>query len=425
MSIFRALLGLTVLLAFLFLLSKKKKAISYRMVASALLLQFFLAFLFIKVPLAYKGLELVSSFFLAIMSFAEEGSRFVFGSLVDVEKIGFIVAFKVLPQIIFVSALSSALYYFGILQKFVAFFAWIMRRVMKISGAEALAASANVFLGQTEAPLLVKPYIAKMTKSELLSLMLGGMATIAGAVFVAFIGILGGDDPVQQMYFAKHLLMASIISAPAALLCAKILIPETEKVDARATLSKDESHNNLLDAITTGTSEGLRLAVNVGAMLVVFIALIAMLNEGFAVVGNWLSLNDWVFNFSDGRYSELSLEFCFAVLFAPVAWVIGVPSSELFLMGQLLGTKTVVNEFVAYQQLGVMIENNLLSDKSILLATYALCGFANFSSIGIQLGGIGALVPERRKDLSSLAYYALIGGTVACLMTACLVGLFF
>ena len=343
----------------------------------------------------------------------------------NTDSYGYIFAFQVLPTIIFFSAITSLLFYYGILQKIVYFFARIMKNTLNLSGAESLAAAGNIFLGQTESPLLVKPYIEKMTMSELLCLMSGGMATIAGGVLAAYIGFLGGDDYDQKMFFAQHLLMASVMSAPAAIVAAKMLLPETDKVQEEMKISKETLGKNALESISIGTIQGLKLAVNVGAMLLVFIALVAMVNYFFDdFIGERTGLNDWILSVTEGRYDGFSLQFILGYVFAPISWIIGVPKEDMFLVAQLLGEKTILNEFYAYTSLGSMRESGLLvNEKSIIIATYVLCGFANLSSIGIQIGGIGSLAPKRRGDLSKLGILSLIAGTIACLYTGVIVGM--
>ncbi len=425
MDIFRGLLGILTLLLLLFLLSANKRRINWRLVASGIALQLFLAILLLRVPQVRTVFEMASGFFVEVLGFTRQGAMFLFGGLVaNTESFGFIFAFQVLPTIIFFSALTSLLYYLGILQRIVYVFAWIMSRVMALSGAESLAAAANVFLGQTEAPLVVKPYIPQMTRSELMALMTGGMATIAGAVLVAYIGLLAGDDRAQQQIFATHLLVASILNAPAALLVAKILIPEVDPVDRDLLIPKEKIGSNALDAIAGGTTQGLSLALNVAAMLLVFIALVAMLNALIGLVGAGTGLNGVVENWTQGRFDVLSMQSILAFVFAPFAWIIGVDSQDILIFGSLLGEKMVINEFVAYTSLAGVRENALFAEqKSLLMATYALCGFANFSSIGIQIGGISVLAPGKREMLCSLGVRAMIGGTVATLLTACIAGM--
>lgn len=423
----RGLFGLAVLLGFCWLFSNNRRAINWRLVGGGIVLQIVMAVLVLKVPFSAAVLKAISLFFVEVLNFSAEGAAFIFGDLArNAGDYGAIFAFRVVPSIIFFSALTSVLYYLGILQKLVLAFAWLMKKSMRLSGAESLAAAANIFIGQTEAPLVVKPYIARMSRSEVLALMTGGMATIAGAVLVAFIGFLGGDDPVAQAEFGKHLLTASLLSAPAALVCAKMLLPETEEVEQKLDIAGDRMGVNVFDAAAGGTTQGLTLAFNVAAMLIVFIAFIAMFN--FVLVrgvGDWTGLNDWVAAATGGTFENFSLQFLFGVIFAPVAWLIGVEWNSCLQVGQLLGEKLVLNEFVAYIHLGGMVHEGALQDtRAIIIATYALCGFANFSSMGIQIGGIGAIAPEQRPALSRLALRALVGGTVACLMTAAVAGVF-
>jgi CNT family concentrative nucleoside transporter len=424
MNAAQGLLGIVVLLAVAWGLGNNRRTVNWRLVVSGVALQFALAFLVLKVPAIRAGFENVSGFFIQLMTFSRTGAEFLFGGLMDPATYGFIFAFQVLPTIVFFSALTSALYYLNILQYIVYAFAWIMHRSMRLSGAESLAAAANIFVGQTEAPLVVKPYLEKMSESEILSLMTGGMATIAGAVMVAYIGILGGNDPVQMQYFATHLLVASIISAPAALLTAKLMIPETQEVDRELLFPRHRMGSNLVDALTQGATEGARLAVNVAVMLLVFTAMIALLN--FIIhdgVGAWTGLNERISAWSDGRFAGLTLQFILGLLLAPVAWLLGVPPGDVIIVGQLLGEKTMLNEFYAYVSFGQLKEAGLITnEKSILIATYALCGFANFASIGIQVGGISALAPGQRQTLCRLGLKAMIGGTIAAYITACIAG---
>lgn len=440
-NILRGIIGILSLLLICFLFSKNRRKIEWKLVVTGLIIQILFAFLVLKVPAILVKLPFMQEaidispraifaglayFFVAVLDFTSQGAQFVFGGLVtDMNTFGFIFAFKVLPTVIFFSALSSALYYLGILQKIVFVFAWVMSKTMRLSGAESLAAAANIFIGQTEAPLVVKPYIERMTRSELLCLMVGGMATIAGGVFAAYVGFLGGDDPKLQLLFATHLLCASIMSAPAAIVAAKMLLPQTEEIDVNLNISKEKIGTNLLDAITNGTTDGLRLAVNVGAMLLVFIALMAMLNSIlFDIIGHYTGINGWISDLSHGKYAGLKLEYIFGFLFAPLAWLCGTPTGDIVAIGQLLGEKTIINEFVAYGTLGTMKDLGILTDsKSIIIAIYALCGFSNFGSIGIQLGGIGAIAPGQRHHLAHLGIYALIGGTIACLFTAVIAGM--
>ena len=425
-SLLRGVLGIFSLLVIAFAFSRNRKEIDWKLVAKGLGIQILFALLILKVPFIQNGFEWISSIFVVILGFTREGNIFLFGDLVEnIDSFGFIFVFQVLPTILFFSALTSLFFYYGILQKVVYGFAILMKKTLNLSGSESLAAAGNVFLGQTESPLLIKPYIDKMTMSELLCLMAGGMATIAGGVLAAYIGFLGGSDPVQQLFFAKHLLAASVMSAPAAVVAAKILLPETEKVNKNMNISKEQIGTNALEAITIGTTQGLKLAVNVGAMLLVFIAFVAMANyflEDF--IGDFTGINTWISSITNGQYDGLTLQFILGYTLAPVTWLMGVCSQDMVLVGQLLGEKTILNEFVAYVSLGdLKASGKFFEEKSIIIATYILCGFANISSIGIQIGGIGALAPKRTKDLSKLGILALIAGTLASLFTAVIVGM--
>lgn len=427
--ILRGLAGVAALLGICCLLSRNRNAIPWRLVAGGLLLQLLLAFLVLATPFS-AVVGGVSSGFVKLLAFSDKGSAFMFGDLVDATKYGF--AFKILPVILFVSALTSALYYLGALQWVVFGFAWVMTRLMKLSGAESLAAAANIFVGQTEAPLVVKPYLAGMTRSELMALMTGGMATIAGSVFAVYVGVLGGGDPAVEAIVAKQLLTASMMNAPAALYVAKILVPERETIRGDLFVPKDKHGRNLLDAIAGGTTEGLRLALNVAAILIVFVALIALLNAVLGWVGGFGGagggrgwLDGLVSRASGGAFDTLSMEAVLGFAFAPVAAMVGAEWGDVLRFDQLLGTRLVSNEFVAYLELGEMKEAAAVSPKTVFLATFALCGFANLSSIGIQIGGIGTLAPERRGDLAELGFLAMIGGTLASLLTASVAGMFF
>lgn len=425
-SLARGLLGLSVLLILTFLMSSKRKAINWRQVFSGLVIQFLFAVAILKVPFVRGAFDWLSEKFVVLLSFTDVGAQFLFGELInDTSSWGYIFAFKVLPTVVFFSALTSLLFYYGIMQKIVYAFAWVMKRTLRLSGAESLSAAGNIFLGQTESPLLVKPYLNKMTRSELLCVMSGGMATIAGGVLAAYIGFLGGSDVVQQTFFAKHLLAASVMSAPAAVIAAKILLPETKEFNDEMHIEPTKIGGNALEAITNGTTEGLKLAVNVGAMLLVFIALVAMFNSILKdFIGEFTGLNSWVQAISNGQYEGFSMEFILGYSLAPITWLMGVAKEDIFLVGQLLGEKTILNEFVAYVSLGDLMDGQkFASEKSIIIATYILCGFSNFASIGIQIGGIGSLAPSRRSELSKLGFKALIAGTMASLFTAVIVGM--
>lgn len=343
----------------------------------------------------------------------------------DVTSYGFIFAFQVLPTILFFSALTSVLFYLGIIQKVVQAMGWLLTKLLGISGAESLSVAGNIFLGQTEAPLLIKAYLEKMNKSEILLVMIGGMATVAGAVLAAYIGFLGGDDEALKLVYAKHLLAASVMAAPGAIVISKILFPQTEKINTDVAVSQEKIGSNFLDAIANGTTEGLKLAVNVGAMLLVFVAFIAMVNYGLLKIGTIGGLNEWVS--ANSPYQALSLEAMLGTIFSPLMWLIGVAKEDIMLMGQLLGIKLAASEFVGYIQLAdlknVSNVTHLTYEKSIIMATYMLCGFANFASIGIQIGGIGSLAPGQRKQLSKFGMKALIGGTIASLISATIAGM--
>ena len=416
-AIIRGAIGIISLLAICYLFSVNKHKIDWSLVFKGLLIQLLFAICILKISIIENLFQGISNIFLAILDFTKDGSVFLFGeTLVNNTSFGAIFAFQILPTIVFFSALTSVLFYLGILQKIVYFFAIMMKKIMNLSGAESLAASGNIFLGQTESPLLVRPYIQKMTQSELLCLMGGGMATIAGGVFIAFTAMLGEE-------YAPHLLAASVMSAPAAIVACKILIPETEKVNKKMTIVKGDClGSNVFDSIAIGTIQGVKLAVNVGAMILVFVAFIALINQLLNLLGYYSGLNELITQ-QNNIYNNLSLEMIFGYLFSPIAWLIGIPFEDILLAGQLLGEKTVANEFIAYESLGNMIKNNQLTEKTTIMATYFLCGFANFLSIGIQIGGIGAIAPSRRIDLSRLGFKALIAGTVASLLTAVIVGI--
>ncbi|MCF8459470.1 MAG: Na+ dependent nucleoside transporter [Flavobacteriales bacterium] len=426
MSISRGLLGMLVLVGIGFLFSQDKKAIDWKLIGTGLLIQLVLAIAILKIDWVATGFDVVGKGFVKMISFTDFGSDFLFSSFVtgssEVAVISF--AFRILPTIVFFSALTSLLYYIGVLQKIVFVFAWLMKKTMNLSGAESLAAAGNIFLGQTESPFLIKPYLDKMTKSEIMCLMTGGMATIAGGVLAAYIGFLGGEDPAQQILFAKHLLAASVMSAPAAVVAAKLLVPEKEKFNESMEISKDKMGANVLEAVANGTSDGVKLAVNVGAMLLVFTAFVYMGNWIMRdLIGDVTGLNAIII--ANTGFDGLSFQFLVGYTFAPIAWLMGVPTEDIFLVGQLLGEKTILNEFYAYKTLGEMKFGGMfVHEKSMIMATYILCGFSNFASIGIQIGGIGTLIPNRKGLLSKLGLLALLGGTLACLFTAVMVGMF-
>ena len=425
--VFRGLLGITVFIGIAYACSTSRRSIDWRLVLGGLALQLVIAALVLHVDAVRWVVDEVGSWFVRLLDYNKAGAEFLFGGLVnDPKSFGFIFAFNVLPTIVFFSALTSLLFYLGILQKVVHAFAWVLSRTMKLSGAESLSASGNIFLGQTESPLLIRPYLNTMTRSELLAVMVGGMATIAGGVMMAYIALLGGDDPAQKLLFTKHLLTASVMSAPAALIIAKILLPQTEDVSRELPVSRERMGANALEAIANGTTDGVKLAVNVGAMLLVFTAVIALLNGILSGgLGGWTGLNEWIAHSTDGRYTSLSFQYIFGLLFAPLAWLMGIDARYMTVAGQLIGEKTILNEFYAYNTLALVKSNGLLPNvRDQVIITYALCGFANVASIGIQVGGIGALAPEKRGELARLGWRALLGGSLACFMTASIASLF-
>ena len=435
-SLWRGVLGMLVLLIISFLFSANRRAVDWRKVGIGLSIQLIIAVGVLKVNFIQSIFNFIGSIFIEILEYTKAGSEFLFAGMInDMDKFGYIFAFQVLPTIIFFSALTSLLFYLGVIQWLVKILAKILSKFLGISGMESLSVAGNIFLGQTEAPLLIKAYLEKMNKSEMLLVMVGGMATVAGAVLAAYIGFLGGGDKALELVFAKHLLAASVMAAPGAIVISKILYPQTQKVNTDVTVSQDKIGSNILDAIANGTTEGLKLAVNVGAMLLVFVAVIAMLNgvlgffgsfDGVEYIG-WeiTSLNEIIAN--NTLYAGLSIEFILGYAFAPLMWLVGVASEDMTLMGKLLGIKLAASEFIGYIQLAELknVANtiHLTHNKSVIMATYMLCGFANFASIGIQIGGIGSLAPGQRKVLSEFGMKALIGGTIASLMSATIAGM--
>ena len=407
--------GLACLISIALVFSSKRGAIDWKLVASGISLQLLFAVIVILVPGGREFFEGLSRIFVRIISFAMDGAAFIFGPLADPSNLGFIFAFQVLPTIIFFASLMAVLYHIGLMQKIVQAMAWVMLKVMRISGAESLSVAANVFVGQTEAPLVVRPYIAKMTESELFTMMVGGMATIAGAVLAAYVAMLGGADEAQRLFYARHLLAASVMAAPATIVIAKLLRPETEESLTKGTvhLEIEKTATNVIEAAANGAADGVKLALNVGGMLLAFFALITMINFPLAWFGQVTGIEPLI-----GQ--ELTLSVILGYILAPLAWIIGVPWGEATIVGGLIGEKIVINEFVAYLHLGQI--KDTLSDHSVLISTYALCGFANFSSIAIQLGGIGGLAPNRRSDIARLGLRAVLGGTLATMMTATIAG---
>tara|TARA_B100000378_G_scaffold135923_1_gene109745 strand:- start:2056 stop:3765 length:1710 start_codon:yes stop_codon:yes gene_type:complete len=424
-SFWRGVLGMFTLLIIAFLSSSNRKAINWKTVGIGLGLQLLLAYGVLKVDWVKSVFEFVGSIFVKILEFTAAGSEFLLGGLMDTSSFGYIFLFQVLPTIIFFSALTSILFYYGIIQVVVKGFAFVLTKLLGISGAESLNVAGNIFLGQTEAPLMIKAYLERMTRSEILLVMIGGMATVAGGVLAAYIGFLGGDDPQARLEFAKHLLAASVMAAPGAIVISKMLYPQQEKVNTDVEVSSEKIGSNVLDAIAIGTTEGLKLAANVGAMLLVFVALIAMINYGFGKVGEITTLNTYLAEHTP--YQSFSIEAVLGTIFAPLMWLIGVAEEDMMLMGQLLGIKLAASEFVGYIQLAELKNPatalSLTYEKSIIMATYMLCGFANFASIGIQLGGIGSLAPGQRKNLSEFGIKAVIGGTLASLLSATIAGM--
>ena len=423
-SLTRGVMGMLILILIAYALSNNRNNIPWKIVGLGLLVQLIIAIGVIKISWIKIFFEYISSFFVKLLEYTQAGTKMLLGEFGDVDQYGFIFVFQALPIIIFFSALTSLLYYLGIIQNLVKVLAWGLQKLLGISGSESLAVAGNIFLGQTEAPLLIKAYLEKMTRSELFLVMVGGMATVAGSVMGAYIGFLGGDDPLERLAFAKSLLAASVMAAPGAVVIAKIMFPQKDKIPELINVSSDSAGNNLLNAISNGTTEGVKMAVNVGAMLLVFIALIAMLNGVFFGIGDALGLNMWVAQ--NTPYDQFSIEFILGYLFAPLMWIIGVATEDMTLMGQLLGIKIVASEFVGYVQLADLkqLENTLHFgyQKSVVMATYMLCGFANFASIGIQIGGIGILAPGQRKNLSELGVKAMVGGSIVSLMSATIAG---
>jgi CNT family concentrative nucleoside transporter len=426
-SLWRGILGMLVLLFISYLFSANRKAINWKTTAIGLGIQISLAIGILKVPAIQWFFNKLGQFFNEILKYTMAGSEFIFGGLLNLDNpnIGYIFAFQILPTIIFFSALTSVLYYLGIIQKIVKGLAWLLTRFLGISGAESLSVSGNIFLGQTEAPLLIKAYLEKMNRSEILLVMIGGMATVAGGVLAAYIGFLGGNDEQLRLEFARHLIAASVMAAPGAIVISKMLYPQTEEVNKVIQVSSEKIGSNILDAIANGTTEGLKLAVNVGAMLLVFVAFIAMVNGILGWVGDLTTLNSWIS--ANSSYPQLSLEAILGVIFAPLMWLIGVNSEDILLMGQLLGVKLAASEFIGYIQLAELKDFtsgiHFGYNKSIIMATYMLCGFANFASIGIQIGGIGSLAPGQRKTLSEFGMKAVLGGTLASLLSATFAGM--
>ena len=424
-SVIRGIIGMSSIIFIAYLLSNNKKRIDWKTIIIGLSSQLIIAVAVLKIDFVRMVFEKIGQGFLAIVTFTNQGSRILFGDLADSSKYGEIFVFQVLPVIIFFSALTSVLYYYRIIQKVVSGLAWMMTKFLNISGQESLAVAGNIFLGQTEAPLLVKGYLNKMNRSEYFLLMTGGMATVAGSVLAAYIGFLGGDDPIQRIEVAKNLIIASVMAAPGAIVISKLMFPQTEEVDKDIEINSDITGTNLLSAINNGTRDGIKMAVNVGAMLLVFLALIALVNGVFYQVAEVFGLNNWIQE--NTIYEAFSLELILGYLFAPLMWLIGVATEDITLMGQLLGVKLAASEFVAYIELASLKDIgsavHLTYQKSVIMATIMLCGFANFASIGIQIGGIGILAPGKSKLLTEIGFKAMIAGTLVSLLSATFVGM--
>ena len=424
-SLLRGMIGMIILISISYIISNKRRAINWKAVIIGLAIQIILAVSVLKIPFVQSIFESAGKIFVKILDFTMEGTKFLFGDLVSAENFGNVFIFSILPTVIFFAALTSVLFYFGIIQKIVKAFAFLLSKSLGVSGPESLSVAGNIFLGQTESPLMIKAYLERMSKSEILLVMVGGMATVAGGVLAAYIGFLGGNDPEMKIFYAKHLLTASVMAAPGAIVISKILIPETEKINSNLDVSKNKIGSNFLDAISKGTTEGLKLAANIAAMLLVFLAFIAMANYILNGIGYITNINVLIEN--NTIYEKLSLEFLLGYLFSPLMWLIGVAKEDITMMGQLLGIKLAASEFIGYIQLATLKDASsiihLNYEKSIIMATYMLCGFANFASIGIQIGGIGALEPKQRENLSKFGFLAVIGGTLASLLSATIAGM--
>jgi len=425
LSLFRGALGMFTLLGIAWIFSSNRKAISWKLVGIGLLLQLLLALGVLYVPFIQAFFEFIGKIFVKILDFTREGSIFLLGNLLDENSSGFIFAFQVLPTVIFFSSLTSLLFYLGIIQKAVYLLTWIFTRALRISGPESLSVAGNIFLGQIESPLMIKIYLDKMNRSEFFLVMVGGMATLAGGVLAAYIDFLGGSDPVQRLLFAKHLLSASVMAAPGAIVISKIIIPQTEKIPGEVKIPRNKTGNNILEAISNGTTDGIKMAMSIAGMLIVFLSLIALANYLLNdILGQATGLNKWISQITNGQHSGLNLQFIIGYLFSPLAWLMGVCKEDMTLVGQLLGEKVIMNEFVGYVSLADLKATNAFAQqKSIIVATYMLCGFANFGSIGVQIGGIGALAPHKKIWLSELGMRALLAGALASCMSATIIGM--
>ena len=424
-TVFRGFLGILALIFIAYLFSRNRRAVDWTQIAVALLLQLVLGVAILYVPFVGNFIEVLGRCFVKILDFTHAGSKFLFGDRVDVNKVGYIFVFQVLPVTVFFAALTSILYFYGVIQWVVGWIAWGLRKLLYISGAEGLVAAGNIFLGQTESPLLTKKYLSDMSDSELFLVMVSGMATIAGGVMAAYILMLGDGDPQATVIFAKHLISASVMAAPGTVVIAKIIFPETGAVRKEAKVSSDSVGANFFDALSNGTIEGVKLAVNIAGMLLVIIALVAFLNYLLGgLIGRYTGLNEWILAFSGGRFDGLSLEFIMSLAFTPVAWLIGVAREDVPLVAALLGKKIAINEFVAYADLAAYKEAGaFVYQRSVIIATYLLCGFANLASIGIQIGGIGSLAPNKKLFLTRFGLLAVVGATLVSCMSATLIGI--
>ncbi len=423
-GVLRGLLGVVFIIGLCYLFSENRRKISWKIVINGLVLQILLGIGVIYIPAFYKAFEVIGKIFIYLLDFSKEGSRFVFGNLVDSSKTGYIFAFQILPVIVFFGALTGALYYYGIVQRLVKIFAWMLQRLFNLSGAESLATSANMFLGQSESPLLIKSYLNTMSRPEIFQLMVAGMSMLAGSVLGAYISFLGGSNPANQLLFAKHLIAASVMAVPASIVIAKMLIPQDSVLEYKIHIDNNLKQTSVLSAISAGTSDGLKLAVNVAAMLIVFVAFIALFNFVALKLGNFTHLNELITAATSGKYNTLSLQLILGYIFAPIMWIIGICPQDIVIAGRLLGEKIVLTEFIGYLSLSDLKTAGAFAEqKTIIMVTYCLSGFANFASIGVQIACISSLAPEKRDQVSSLGMKAMLAGTFASLLSACWIGL--
>ena len=420
----RGLIGIVFIISVCYMLSENKKAISWKLVIAGLLTQFSLGLAIIYIPAFYLVCEFIGKIFIHLILFSKEGAHFIFGDLVNSDKAGFIFAFQVLPAIVFFGALTGVLYYYGIIQKVVGFFAWLLQKIMNISGPESLATSANIFLGQSESPLLIKSYLERMTRSEIFQVMVAGMSMLAGSVLALYISFLGGNNMAQQLFFAKHLIAASVMAAPGAIVIAKIIIPQSEHFERSSKLEKEKVGSNVLSAVFSGTGDGLRLAINVGAMLLVFLAFIAFFNYLALKIGAVTHLNDAIASSTNGKYQSLSLQFILGYCFSPIMWLIGISASDIVNTAQLLGEKVILTELIGYKHLAELnAAGAIVQQKSVIMSTYLLSGFANFASVGVQIACIGSLAPGKKTLVAEIGFKAMVAGTLTSLLSACMIGM--